>query len=31
MEHEGNGDTNCKWCTQNDPQRLGKEDGRVGN
>ena len=19
MEHEGNGDTNCNWCTWNDP------------
>ena len=24
MEHEGDGDTNCNWCTWNDLQRLGK-------
>ena len=24
MEHEGDGDTNCGWCTRNDPQRLGE-------
>ena len=24
MEHVGEGDTNCNWCAQNDPQRLGK-------
>ena len=28
MEHEGGGDTNCSWCTWNDPQRSlkGLED-----
>ena len=23
MEHEGDGDTNCKSCTWNNPQRIG--------
>ena len=27
MEREGDGNTNCNWCTWNDPQRLGKEAG----
>ena len=31
MEHEGDGDTNCIFCTQKNPQRLGKGTGRVGN
>ena len=31
MEHENDGDTNCNWCPRNDPQRLGKRVGRVGN
>ena len=31
MEHGGDGDTNCIWCTWNSPQRLGKGVGRVGN
>ena len=31
MEHESDGDTNPKWSTRNDPQRLDKEAGRVGN
>ena len=25
------GDTNCGWCTWNDPQRIGKEPGRFEN
>ena len=25
MEHEGDGDTNCNWCTWNNPQVLVKE------
>ena len=25
MEHEGDGDTNCNWCTWNNPQKIGKE------
>ena len=29
MEHEGNGDTNCNWCTWNNPQRLGKGTVRL--
>ena len=31
MEHGGDGDTDCIWCTWNDPQLLGNEAGRVGN
>ena len=31
IEHEGDGDTNCNWCTRNNPQRLGKGTGRLGN
>ena len=29
MEHEGNGDTNCNWCTWNNTQRIGKETGNL--
>ena len=28
VEHKGDGNTNCTW---NDPQRIGKEIGTVGN
>ena len=31
MEHEGDDDTNCNWCSWNSPQKLGKRVGRVGN
>ena len=31
VEHEGDGDTNCNWCTWNDPQRLRRNTGRIGN
>ena len=31
MEYEGDGDTSCNWCTQNNPQRIGKGTGRLGN
>ena len=31
MEHEGDGDTNCNWCTQNNPQRIDKETERLKN
>ena len=31
MEHEGDYDTNCGWCTLSNPQRIGKETGRLGN
>ena len=31
MEHDGDGDTICKWCTRNDPQRLGNGAGGVGS
>ena len=31
MEHEGDGDTNCSWCTCNSLQKLRKWGGTVGN
>ena len=31
MEQEGEGETNCNWCTRNYPQNFEKEAGRVGN
>ena len=31
LEHEGDGGTNCNWCTWNDLQSLSKGAGRVGN
>ena len=31
MEHESDDDTSCNWCIWNNPQRLGKGVGRVGN
>ena len=31
MEHEGDGDTNCSWCTWNEPQKFGKGIERIGN
>ena len=31
MEHEGDGNTNCNWCARNNPQRIGKGIGRIGN
>ena len=31
MEHQGDGDTNCNWCTWNNLQRIGKGTGRLGN
>ena len=31
MEHEGNGHTNCNWCTRIYPQKLDKRAGNVGN
>ena len=31
MEHEGDGDTSCNWSTWNNPQRIGKGTGRLGN
>ena len=31
MEHEGDGDTNCNWCTWNYPQRIDKETGGLRN
>ena len=31
MGHEGDGDTNCCWWTRNDPQKIDKGAGSVGN
>ena len=31
LEPEGGVNTNCNWCSRNDPQRLGKEVRSVGN
>ena len=31
MEHKGDDDTNCNWCTWNNPQRIGIGTGRLGN
>ena len=31
MEHEGDGDTSCGWCTWDNPQRIGKESGGLSN
>ena len=31
MEHEDDGDTNCVWCTWDNPQKIGKETGKLGN
>ena len=31
MEDEEDGDTNCNWCTWNDPLRLSKMTGGVRN
>ena len=24
MEHDGDSDTNCNWCTWNNPERIDK-------
>ena len=31
MEYEGDSDTDCNWCTWNNPQRISKGTGRFGN
>ena len=31
MDHEGDSDTKCNWCTWNNPQRLSKKTGRLRN
>ena len=31
VEHEGDSDTNCCGCTYDDPQRTGKNPGRLEN
>ena len=31
MEYEGDGNTNCNWCAWNNPQKIGKGTGRLGN
>ena len=30
MKQEGDGDTNCNWCTRNNPQRIDKGTGGLG-
>ena len=29
MEHKSDNDTNCNWCTWNNPQRIDKRTGRL--
>ena len=29
MEHEDDSDTNCNWCTQNNPQMIGKKTKKL--
>ena len=29
MEHDGDRETNCGWCTWDNPQRIGRVTGRV--
>ncbi len=31
VELEGDDDTNCNWCTWNNPQSLGKRIGKLGD
>ena len=31
MEHEGDGDINCNWCTRYSHQSISKETGRIGS
>ena len=31
MEHEGDSDTSCNWSSWNNPEKIGKETGKVGN
>ena len=31
MGHKGDSDTNCNWCTWNNPQRSDKRKWRFGN
>ena len=31
MEHEGDGDTNCDWCTWDNSQKTSKVTGRFEN
>ena len=31
MEHEGDGDTNCNWCTRYSHLRIGTRTGGLGN
>ena len=31
MKHKGDGDTNCNWCTWNNPQKLVPEAERFRN
>ena len=31
MEHEGDGDTKCNWCTRYSYQIIGTKNGGLGN
>ena len=31
MEHKGDGEDNCNWCTRNNLKRIGKGTGGLGN
>ena len=31
MKHERDADTNCVWCTWDNPQRIGEGTRRLGN
>ena len=31
MEHEGDGNTNCNWCTRHNHKMIGEETRRLGN
>ena len=31
VDHEGNGDTNCNWCTGNSPQKFGRKTEGIRN
>ena len=31
MDYECDGDTDCNWCTWNNPQNIDKRPGKLGN
>ena len=31
MEQERGGDNTCNWCARCNPQRIGKETGKLGD